>query len=62
MRAIISGRDFGNDSSERSRFSQYVNSAFGNMSLGQAIDEIVRISLNQSVQMSRFIKDTYLDA
>ncbi|XP_042026353.1 probable starch synthase 4, chloroplastic/amyloplastic isoform X1 [Salvia splendens] len=33
-------RDFGNDSSERSRFAQYINSAFGNMSLGQALDEI----------------------
>ncbi|KAG6392549.1 hypothetical protein SASPL_146773 [Salvia splendens] len=33
-------RDFGNDSSERSRFSQYINSTFGNMSLGQALDEI----------------------
>ncbi|KAH6759912.1 UDP-Glycosyltransferase superfamily protein [Perilla frutescens var. frutescens] len=33
-------RQLVNDSTERSRFSKYINSAFGNMSLGQAIDEI----------------------
>lgn len=33
-------RQLGNDSSERSRLCEYINSAFGGMSVGEAIDEI----------------------
>ncbi|XP_047967396.1 probable starch synthase 4, chloroplastic/amyloplastic isoform X3 [Salvia hispanica] len=46
-------RDFGNDSSKRSRFAQYINSTFGNMSLGQALDEIK----NNPLEWNRRIKD-----
>ncbi|KAL1537020.1 starch synthase [Salvia divinorum] len=46
-------RDFGNDSSERSKFSLYINSAFGNMSLGQAVDEIK----TNPLEWNRRIKD-----
>ncbi|XP_057784357.1 probable starch synthase 4, chloroplastic/amyloplastic isoform X2 [Salvia miltiorrhiza] len=46
-------RDFGNDSGERSGFLQYINSSFGNMPLGQAIDEI----RNSPWEWNRRIKD-----
>ncbi|KAL6498491.1 hypothetical protein OROHE_026588 [Orobanche hederae] len=45
--------DFGSDSSKGCRFSQYINSAFGNMPLGQALDEIK----NNPSEWKRRIKD-----
>ncbi|PIN16460.1 hypothetical protein CDL12_10883 [Handroanthus impetiginosus] len=46
-------RYFGHDDIESTKFSQYINSTFANMSLGEAIDEIK----NNPSQWNRRIKD-----